>query len=110
MGKFFGVVPPVVTAFAAGGSLNLRQTQQFIRHLIDQGVHGIFVAGSTGEYTLLSLQERKDLFAAGVEAVDGRVPLLAGTAISSRGLETNTSSPGSRIRIRTWITPRRSSA
>jgi len=83
MGKFFGVVPPVVTAFAAGGSLNLRQTQQFIRHLIDQGVHGIFVAGSTGEYTLLSLQERKDLFAAGVEAVDGRVPLLAGTGHNS---------------------------
>jgi len=77
------VVPPVVTAFSAGGSLNLQQTQRFIRHLIDKGVHGIFVAGSTGEYTLLSLQERKELFAAGVEAVDGKVPLLAGTGYNS---------------------------
>ncbi len=79
MGKFVGVIPPVVTAFDANGTLNLEKTKAFIRYLISKGVHGIFVAGSTGEYTLLSLQERKELFAAGVEAVNGKVPLLAGT-------------------------------
>ncbi len=83
MSKFFGVVPPVVTAFDGNSNLNLDETKAFIRHLIDKGVHGIFVAGSTGEYTLLSLQERKELFAAGVEAVDGKVPLLAGTGHNS---------------------------
>lgn len=83
MSKFTGVFPPVVTAFNADRSLNLEKTKAFIRHLIATGVHGIFVAGSTGEYTLLSLQERKDLLSAGVEAVDGRVPLLAGTGHNS---------------------------
>jgi len=83
MSKFKGVVPPVITAFDADGSLNLDKTKAFIRHLVNKGVHGIFVAGSTGEYTLLSLQERKELFAAGVEAVDGKVPLLAGTGHNS---------------------------
>jgi len=83
MSQFVGVIPPVVTAFDADGTLNLEKTQAFIRHLVAKDVHGIFVAGSTGEYTLLSLQERKDLFAAGVEAVDGRVPLLAGTGHNS---------------------------
>lgn len=83
MSKLEGVIPPVVTAFDVDRSLNLDKTKAFIRHLIDKGVHGIFVAGSTGEYTLLSVQERKDLFAAGVEAVDGKVPLLAGTGHNS---------------------------
>ena len=83
MGKFVGVFPPVVTAFNPDITLDLEKTQVFVRHLIDKGVHGIFLAGSTGEYTLLSMQERKDLFVAGVEAVDGRVPLLAGTGHNS---------------------------
>jgi len=83
MSKFKGVVPPVVTAFDTDGALNLDKTKAFIRHLVNKGVHGIFVAGSTGEYTLLSLQERKELFVAGVEAADGKVPLLAGTGHNS---------------------------
>ena len=86
MSRYVGVIPPVVTAFDADGTLNLEKTKAFIRHLIDKGVHGIFVAGSTGEYTLLSLKERKELFAAGVEAVNGKVPLLAGTGHNSTRL------------------------
>jgi len=86
VGKFVGVIPPVVTAFDANGTLNLEKTKAFVRHLVNQGVHGIFVAGSTGEYTLLSQQERKELSSAGVEAVDGRVPLLAGTGHNSTRL------------------------
>jgi len=83
MRKFVGVVPPVVTAFNADRTINLEKTKAFIRNLIDKGVHGIFVAGSTGEYTLLSEQERKDLFVAGAEAVEGKVPLLAGVGHNS---------------------------
>ena len=86
MGKYYGVIPPVVTAFNADGTLNLEKTTGFIRHLIDKGVHGIFVAGSTGEYTLLSLEERKALFERSVEAVDGKVPLLAGSGHNSTRL------------------------
>ena len=52
MRKFFGVIPPVVTAFDADGALNLDKTKAFIRQLVGKGVHGVFVAGSTGEYTL----------------------------------------------------------
>jgi len=83
MKKFTGVIPPVLTAFNVDQSLNLNGTKAFIRHLIDSGVHGIFVAGSTGEYTLLSIEERKELITAGVEAAEGKVPLLAGTGHNS---------------------------
>ena len=83
MSKFQGVIPPVVTAFDSNRKLDLKRTKEFIRHLIGKGVSGIFIAGSTGEYTLLSIQERKELISAGVEAVDGKVPLLAGTGDNS---------------------------
>jgi len=83
MQGFQGVIPPVVTAFDSNRKLDLERTKEFIRHLIGKGVSGIFIAGSTGEYTLLSIQERKELISAGVEAVDGRVPLLAGTGDNS---------------------------
>jgi len=83
MSKFQGVIPPVVTAFDSNRKLDLERTKEFIRHLIGKGVSGIFIAGSTGEYTLLSIQERKELISAGVEAVDGKVPLLAGTGDNS---------------------------
>lgn len=77
--EFKGVIPPVVTACDSNRKVDFQRTKEFIRWLIDKGVHGIFVAGSTGEYTLLSLTERKELIAAAVEAVNGDVPLLAGT-------------------------------
>lgn len=83
MRNFVGVIPPVVTAFDSHRKIDLERTKEFIRRLIDKGVHGIFIAGSTGEYTLLSTPERKDLILAGVEAVAGKVPLLAGTGDNS---------------------------
>lgn len=86
MNKFIGVIPPVVTAFDSNRKLNLKRTKEFILHLINKGVHGIFIAGSTGEYTLLSLSERKELISAGVEAVAGKVPLLAGTGENSTAI------------------------
>ncbi len=83
MTEFKGVIPPVVTAFDSDRNLDLDRTAEFIRWQIDKGVHGIFVAGSTGEYTLLSDSELKDLIKAGVEAVDGDVPCLAGAGFHS---------------------------
>jgi len=56
-----------------------RKPKEFIQHLIDEGVHGIFIAGSTGEYSLMSMEQRKKIIDIGVEAVKGKVPLFAGT-------------------------------
>lgn len=80
MARFKGVIPPVITAFDSNEEIVIDKTMEFIDHLIEQGVHGIFVAGSTGEYTLMSNSERKDLIREAVNLTEGRVPLLAGTA------------------------------
>jgi len=77
--KFPGIVPPVITVFDSGAQIDAGKTKRFIQHLIDEGVHGVFVAGSTGEYSLMTMEQRRQIIDIGVEATKGKVPLFAGT-------------------------------
>ena len=81
--KFLGILPPVITVFDSEGEIDRERTKKFIQHLIDEGVHGIFAAGSTGEYSLMSMDQRKKIIDIGVEASEGKVPLFAGTGHNS---------------------------
>src|SRR5690242_2882411 len=76
--NFDGIWTPVVTAFANDGSINFETVGQAIDTLINQGVHGLIVGGTTGEYYALSKDERKRLFDYVADRVKGRVPLMAG--------------------------------
>jgi len=51
-----------------------------VRALLDAGVHGIVGTGTMGEAGSLSTQERREVIAAIVTAVDGRVPVVAGVS------------------------------
>lgn len=79
MNKFEGIIPPAITVFDENDEIDFAKTQKFIDHLIDSGVHGIFIAGSTGEYTLIDDDQRKSLIEEAVDVTRDRVPLLAGT-------------------------------
>ena len=50
-----------------------------IEHLISSGVHGIVIAGTTGEYYAQSMAERERMLALGTEIVAGRVAVIGGT-------------------------------
>ena len=54
-----------------------------IDHLIAAGVHGLVPGGSTGEFTTLTREERKQLTELCVEYAAGRVPVVAGTGSTS---------------------------
>jgi len=77
--KFQGIVPPVITIFNSEGEIDRAKNKKFFQHLIDEGVHGIFVAGSTGEASLMTMEQRKEIIDTGVEAAGGKVPVFAGT-------------------------------
>lgn len=80
-----GIIPAMITPLTEEGRLNKSAYRQFINYLIDGGSHGIFVAGTTGEFYGLSAEEKKELFEIAAEEVDGRVPVYAGTgAITTR--------------------------
>jgi dihydrodipicolinate synthase/N-acetylneuraminate lyase len=56
-----------------------------VERLVQEGAHGLVPGGSTGEFTTLTLDERKQLTELVVKAAGGRVPVVAGTgALSTR--------------------------
>jgi 4-hydroxy-tetrahydrodipicolinate synthase len=76
---FSGVGVALVTLFDDGGELNAAETAEHAARLVDLGVRAVIVAGSTGEAASLSVEERDVLLDAVREAIDGRVPVIAGT-------------------------------
>jgi 4-hydroxy-tetrahydrodipicolinate synthase len=76
--NFDGIWTPVATAFAEDGSIHFDIVGKTIDKLIDQGVHGLIVGGTTGEYYALTKDERKRLFDYVADHVKGRLPLMAG--------------------------------
>lgn len=77
--QFEGIYTPVVTPYNDDFSINRERFSQVIEHLIKAGVHGIIVAGTTGEYYAQTTQERIELMMLAKEIISGRVPLIVGT-------------------------------
>ncbi len=73
-----GSIVPLVTPFK-NGALDLDGLGRLVEWQIASGSHGISVTGTTGEPSSLTLDERKRVIQAAVEAVDGRVPFVPGT-------------------------------
>ncbi len=47
--RFTGMIPPVVTPFTAEGEVDLEALDRVIEHLIEGGMNGLFILGSSGE-------------------------------------------------------------
>jgi 4-hydroxy-tetrahydrodipicolinate synthase len=69
----------MVTPFDEKGRIDEDATCQVADFLLDQGVEGLLIAGSTGEGMLLTLHERKILCELVVDHVDDRVPVIVHT-------------------------------
>ena len=78
--RFGYLLTAMVTPFAPDGALNLQAARDVARYLAEQGNDALVVAGSTGEGSALSDEEKLDLFAAVAEAVT--IPVVAGTTCS----------------------------
>lgn len=77
--KFEGIYTPVVTPHNDDHSINKDRFADVIEHLIASGVHGLIIAGTTGEYYAQTMEERIDLMAFAKEVNKGRLPLIIGT-------------------------------
>jgi 4-hydroxy-tetrahydrodipicolinate synthase len=80
---FTGVGVALVTLFDDRGEIDAPATADHAGRLVERGVEAVVVAGSTGEAATLDPDERSDLLLAVRNAVDGRVPVLAGTGAPS---------------------------
>jgi 4-hydroxy-tetrahydrodipicolinate synthase len=77
--RYEGIITVITTPFKEDGSVNYDVLAKHIEFLIKGGVHAILPHGSTGEYYVLSTEERREMLAFVAKAVNGRVPLYAGT-------------------------------
>ncbi len=83
--ELHGIIPPLVTPLNPDGSLNLDGVPAVVEYVLGGGVHGIFVTGSQGESFALTADEKVAVWEAVLAAVNGRVPVIAGTgAITTR--------------------------
>ena len=73
---FRGIIPALVTPFDNQGNLDTHAVGPLVEHLIQQGVHGFYVCGSTGEGMHMSIQERKSMLEHVVLAAQRRVPIM----------------------------------
>ncbi|HEY6952029.1 MAG TPA: 4-hydroxy-tetrahydrodipicolinate synthase [Bacteroidota bacterium] len=77
-----GSIVPLVTPFR-NGSVDEAGLASLIDWQISSGSHGISVTGTTGEPTALSREERERVIRCAAEAVQHRVPFVAGTGSSN---------------------------
>jgi 4-hydroxy-tetrahydrodipicolinate synthase len=76
--KIHGIIPPVATPMQANEDLDLPRLKWFLDHLINSGVHGIFVLGTNSEFYALDEREKQEVIATAVAHVNKRVPVYAG--------------------------------
>ncbi len=75
-----GIITPVVTVFDNDEKIIEEGYRTIINYLIDHGAYGIFSCGGQGEAHSLTKDEKLRLLDICLETVNGRVPVLMGTA------------------------------
>ena len=71
-----GIIPPLVTPLKNNETLDTESLENLIEHLIEGGVHGLFILGTTGEEQSLSYKLRKEMIQQAARINNGRLPLL----------------------------------
>lgn len=77
--QFEGIYTPVVTPYHDDHSINREGFAEAVEFLIEKGVNGIIVAGTTGEYYAQSTEERIEMMGLAKKIIGDRLPLIVGT-------------------------------
>jgi len=78
--KITGIFTPHMVPLDSGGQVNETELRRYVDWLIQQGVHGLYPNGSTGEFVRFTPDERRQIVKIVCEQAAGRVPVLAGAA------------------------------
>jgi 4-hydroxy-tetrahydrodipicolinate synthase len=73
-----GVVPPVCTPLTPEREVDVPSLLRLVDHLVEGGVHGLFLLGSTSEAAFLTDRQRRQVVSAVVGHVGGQLPVIAG--------------------------------
>ncbi len=81
--QFEGIFTPTVTPLDEKEHVDELGFVNQLNRLIDNGVHGIYLLGTSGEFTTLTNTERERAMDIAVNAVSGRVPIICGVMDTS---------------------------
>ena len=71
-----GMWPALVTPFGADGKVALDVVERLVDLFAKQGMDGLYVTGSTGQWPLLTVEERQAIVERCVKASAGRIPIM----------------------------------
>lgn len=80
--QLWGSIPPLVTPFRSG-EVDYETYGRLVEGQVAAGSHGVLVNGTTGEPSLLTVEERNRLVDVAMEAAAGRLPVVAATGSQS---------------------------
>jgi len=82
--QIHGVIPPIVTPFTQRNEVDEPQLRALVNFLIDAKVHGLVTCGTTGEFSMLSYEERKRVTEIVADEAMDRIPVIEGvTAVAT---------------------------
>ena len=79
---FRGIFPALVTPFTADDQIDEATYRELIRFVLPH-VNGVVPCGTTGEFSSMTLEEKKQAIEICIDEVAGQVPVLAGTGCQS---------------------------
>lgn len=81
--KYQGIFPAFYACYDDNGSVSVSRTKDFANYLLTKGVKGLYVGGSSGECIYQSVEERKAILEAVMDAVGGKLVVIAHVACNN---------------------------
>jgi len=78
--KLEGIWTPIPTPLTKDGRIDEDATRKLVDFHIEAGIDGLLPLGTSGEFALLSREEREALVSTVVDQVEHRVPVVAGVS------------------------------
>lgn len=73
-----GYIPAISIPFKKNGDIDWNGWRTLLQWLIDEGMHGLVINGTTGEWFSQSLEDIEKVFQVAGEVVNGRIPIIGG--------------------------------
>lgn len=81
-----GVIVPILTPLNSDETVDTSSMRRLVNYLLDNGAHGIWVSGTTGEFANLTNKQRLISVETVVDEVAGRVPIIGNISCPSTQL------------------------
>ena len=81
--KYQGIIPAFYACYVDDGEISPERVETLTKHLIEKGVKGVYVGGSSGECIYQSVEERKIVLEHVMKAAEGKLTVIAHVACNN---------------------------